>query len=147
MNCVKCVLMKLFAGIWVCMFGRGPNCYLLKSLYSPCCLIRLLAFMLNNVLSSVWESTSDGFFFFFFFLKTDCILDCRVSLEEQNRQNWGLKRIPKNLFFPTIKKCKVQFNSQHQKKMKSYPIVISLSSPRLGCVLFFLGISLGRMSW
>lgn len=47
------------------MFGRGPNCYLLKSLYSPCCLIRLLTFMLDNVLSSVWESTSDGFFLFF----------------------------------------------------------------------------------
>lgn len=63
---------------------RGPNCSLLKSLYTSCCLIRLLTFMLDNVYLLFGKALAMDSFFFFFF-KTVYFRLQGVSLEDQNR--------------------------------------------------------------
>lgn len=54
------------------VFGRGPNCYLEITVYTML-FDKVACFYSQKCVSSVWESTSDGFFLFL-----HSILDCRL---------------------------------------------------------------------
>ena len=58
----------------VYVFGRGPNCYLEITVYTML-FDKVACFYSQKCVSSVWESTSDGFFFFFYtvFQIADCV--------------------------------------------------------------------------
>lgn len=57
------------------VFDRGSNCYLEITVYTML-FDKVACFYSQKCVSSVWESTSDGFFF----LHSTFTLDCRLCL-------------------------------------------------------------------
>lgn len=85
------------------VFGRGPNCYLEITVYTML-FDKVACFYSQKCVSSVWESTSDGFFSFF-----TQYFRLQIVFLEQSRLASGLRR--KLSSFPKVfryyQKCKV----------------------------------------
>lgn len=116
----------------MCMFGRGANCYLLKSLCMPCFAIRLLAVFCSTVCTfrlgkhQRWINFKQQTQFAdYAFRGKRHMIENRYSFEGQEGS------FPKILFSPAVRN-KVKFRNQSER-VDELPLVLSLSRPWLCC--------------